>query len=108
MSEFEMNNVGDQVDRVEDVQAAKDVPSGDVRGPGVPDQLRSSDLVADLSLADGVRYTPEGLRVLRTSYVFRINELVRGNSAGEYVTVKDTGGVYPDGSSVSTENSFKL
>ncbi|WP_020108256.1 hypothetical protein [Nocardia sp. 348MFTsu5.1] len=112
MSEFdedsESANVGDQVDRVEDVQVAKDVLTGDVRGPDISDQLRSSDLVADVSLADGVRYTPEGLGVLRTSYVFRINELLRGQSAGEFVTVKDTGGVYPDGSSVSTEDSFNL
>ena len=73
MSQFEMNsegaNEGDQVDRVEDVQAAKDVLAGDVRGLGISDQLRSSDLVADLSLAAGVRYTPEGLSVLRTSYI---------------------------------------
>ncbi|MDF3311602.1 hypothetical protein P3H15_42240 [Rhodococcus sp. T2V] len=112
MSRFEMSSEGaneaDQVDRVEDVQAAKDVPSGDARDPGTSDQFRSSDLVADVSLADGVRYTPDGLHVLRTSYVFRVNEVVRGNSAGEYVTIRDTGGVYPDGSSVSTENSFKL
>jgi hypothetical protein len=99
---------GDQVDRVEDVQAAKDVFAGDVRGSGIADQLRASDLVADVTLAQGVRHTPEGLRVLRTSYVFRINELVRGKSAGEYVTINDTGGEYSDGSSVSTENSFRL
>ena len=53
-------------------------------------------------------YTPGGLRVLRTSYVFRLNDTVRGNLEGEYVTINDTGGVYSDGSSVSTENSFKL
>src|SRR5215207_3851036 len=112
MPQFEMDSedaqVGDQVDPVEDVQPAKDVVTGDVRGPGIPDQLRSSDLVGDLTLAEGVRHTPAGLRVLRTSYVFRINELVRGNTSGEYVTINDTGGVYPDGSSVSTENSFRL
>ena len=112
MSQSEMNGEGDneadQVDRVEDVHAAQDVLAGDARGQGISDQLRSSDLVADVNLADGVRYTPEGLRVLRTSYVFRINEVVHGNSTGEYVTIKDTGGAYPDGSSVSTENSFKL
>ena len=112
MPQFEMNNEsaqeGDQVDRVEDVQVADAVLTGDVRGPGISDQLRSSDLVADVTLADGVRYTPEGLRVLRTSYVFRINELIRGNWASEYVTISDTGGVYRDGSSVSNENSFKL
>jgi hypothetical protein len=112
MPQFEMNSEGaqesDQVDPAEDVQAAKDVLTGDVRGPGIADQLRTSDLVADVTLAQGVRHTPEGLRVLRTSYVFRINELVRGNSAGEYVTINDTGGEYSDGSSVSTENSFRL
>jgi hypothetical protein len=112
MPQFEMNSEGaqedDQVDPVEDVQVAKDVLTGDVRGPAIADQLRSSDLVADVTLAQGVRHTPEGLRVLRTSYVFRINELLRGNSAGEYVTINDTGGEYSDGSSVSTENSFRL
>ena len=100
--------VGDQVDRVEDVEAARDVLTGDVRAPGIADQLEASDLVADVTLAQGVRHTPEGLRVLRTSYVFRINELVRGDSSDEYLTINDTGGEYPDGSSVSTENSFRL
>src|SRR5829696_1384912 len=110
MSQFDSESAqeGDQVDRVEDVQPAKDVFTGDVRSPGIADQLRSSDLVGDLTLAQGLRYTPAGLRVLRTSYVFRVNELVRGSTAGEYVTINDTGGVYPDGSSVSTENSFRL
>src|SRR5215204_2708761 len=110
MSQFDGESAqeGDQVDRVEDVKPAKDVFTGDVRSPGIADQLRSSDLVGDLTLAQGLRYTPAGLRVLRTSYVFRVNELVHGSTAGEYVTINDTGGVYPDGSSVSTENSFRL
>jgi hypothetical protein len=112
MSQFEIHSddaqEGDQSDRAEDVAAAKDVSLEDVRGPGIADQLRSSELVADVTLAQGVTYTPGGLKVLRTSYVFRLNETVRGNLEGEYVTINDTGGVYPDGSSISTEHSFKL
>jgi hypothetical protein len=111
MSQFESHRdetqEGDQADRAEDLAAERDV-SGTARAPGVADQTRSSDLVADLTLAQGVTYTPGGLRVLRTGYVFRLNETVRGNLEGEYVTINDTGGVYSDGSSVSTENSFKL
>ena len=112
MSQFESHSdgtqVGDQVDRAEDVAAARDVAAAAVRAPGIAEQTLSSDLVADLTLAQGVTYTPGGLRVLRTSYVFRLNDTVRGNQEGEYVTINDTGGVYSDGSSVSTENSFKL
>jgi hypothetical protein len=69
------------------------------------DQSRSADLVADVTLAQAVTYTPGQLRVLRTSYVFRVNEVVSGNLPGEYATVNDTGGEYPDGSTVSTEHS---
>jgi hypothetical protein len=99
--------VGDRVDRVEDVSAQAD-PSGAVVPPGLADQVDRSDLVADVTLADGVTYTPRPLRVLRTSYVFTVNEVVRGEVAGGSVTVNDTGGVYPDGSTVSTEHSFRL
>jgi hypothetical protein len=99
---------GDQVDRADDVPAATDLPREETRRPGIADQVRSSDLVADLTLAQGVTYTPDQLRVLRTSYVFKVNQVVRGNPEGEYVTINDTGGVYPDGSTVSTEHSFKL
>jgi hypothetical protein len=72
------------------------------------DQARASELVADATLAQAVTYTPGEQRVLRTSYVFRVNQVVRGEPEGEYVTINDTGGVYPDGSTVSTENSFRL
>lgn len=105
MSDSDFDGIGDAVDVAAD---AKDVPAGDVRSPAASDQVRSADLVAEVTLADGVRYTPDGLRVPRTSYVFRINELVSGAAEGEYVTINDTGGAYPDGSSVSTENSFRL
>jgi hypothetical protein len=112
MSQFEVHGdpsqEADRAERPEDVSSATDVGPENVRGPNVADQARPSDLVADLTLAQGVTYLPGGLRVLRTSYVFRVNEAVRGNVAGEYVTVNDTGGMYSDGSSVSTENSHKL
>jgi hypothetical protein len=72
------------------------------------DEARSADLVADVALAERVTYTPAGLRVLQTSYVFRVNQIIRGQVPGEYVAVNDTGGVYPDGSTVSTERSFRL
>src|SRR4029453_1662805 len=105
MSQFEIHSddaqEGDQSDRAEDVAAAKDVSLEDVRGPGIADQLPSSELVAAVTVAQGVTSPPGGLKVLRTSYVFRLNETVRGNLEGEYVTINDTGGVYPDGSSIS-------
>jgi Matrixin len=98
----------DRADRSEDAPAVRDSSGGGTRGSSIVDQARGSDLIADVTLAQGVTYTPGDLRVLRTSYVFRVNQVVGGNSPGEYVTVNDTGGVYPDGSTVSTENSFRL
>jgi len=95
----------DQVDRAEDVPAAKAAAAEEA---GIPDQVRSADLVADVSLAQGVTYTPGELKVLRTGYVFRVNDVVRGEVQEEYITVNDTGGAYPDGSTVSTERSFRL
>jgi len=95
----------DQVDRAEDVPAAKPVAGEEA---GIPGQVRSADLVADVSLAQGVTYTPGELKVLRTGYVFRVNDVVQGEVQGQYITVNDTGGAYPDGSTVSTERSFRL
>jgi hypothetical protein len=100
------SNEADQVDPAEDAPAARGV-AGD-RGASLAAPSRSADLVADVTLAQTVTYTPGELRVLRTSYVFRVNEVVSGDPEGEYVTVNDTGGVYPDGSTVSTEHSFSL
>ena len=65
-------------------------------------------MVAAVTLAQGVTYTPRPLRVLRTSYVFRVDEVIQGDVPGDFVTINDTGGVYPDGSTVSTEHSFRL
>jgi hypothetical protein len=96
----------DQADHAEDAPAARDASAD--RGASLADQYRSADLVADVTLAQTVTYTPAELRVLRTSYVFRVNEVVSGDLVGEYITVNDTGGRYPDGSTVSTENSFRL
>lgn len=112
MPRFEISPDGpeeaDQVDRAEDVPFRLDVSEDDALRAGIADQARSADLVADATLARGVTYTPAQLRVLRTSYVFRINQVVRGGTDEEYVTVNDTGGVYPDGTTVSTEHSFQL
>ena len=109
LTQYEMRSDGpqeaDQVDRAEDVPAAKAVAGEEAV---IADQVRSADLVADVSLAQGVTYTPGELKVLRTSYVFRVNQVIRGDVQVEYVTVNDTGGVYPDGSTVSTERSFRL
>ncbi len=69
---------GDQVDRAEDVAAAK--VAGEAAG--IADEVRSADLVADVTLAQGVTYTPGELKVLRTSYVFRVNRVVRGDPQG--------------------------
>jgi hypothetical protein len=99
---------GDQADRPEDVSISRDVFGEGTHGPHLEDHFRSAGLVADVTLAQGVTYTPGALRVLRTSYVFRINTVVRGSADGDYVTVNDTGGEYPDGSTVSTERSFRL
>ncbi len=111
MSEFGTSDEGvqegDAVDRVEDASGTEGDAAWSHQREELPDQVRSSDLVADVTLAQSVTYTPEGLRVLRTSYVFKVNQAVRG-APDEYVTVHDTGGVYPDGSTVSTERSFKL
>lgn len=108
MPQYDIPDESDQADQAEDVAARAD--TADDGGPphGIADRALTSDLVADVTLADRVTYTPRPLRVPRTSYVFRVNEVVRGNLEAEYVTINDTGGVYPDGSTVSTENSFKL
>ena len=95
----------DHVERAEDVPAPT---AGAGEEAGMAGRVRSADLVADVSLAQGVTYTPGELRVLRTGYVLRVNDVVRGEVQGEYVTVNDTGGVRPDGSTVSTERSFRL
>ncbi len=113
MSDFGMPSTGpqegDRVERAEDVSAPLDPAATTGRDPGLAGQARSSSgLVADVTLAQGVTYTPGQLRVLRTSYVFRVNRIIRGNAPGEFVTINDTGGVYPDGSTVSTERSFRL
>ena len=77
MSQFENRDgiqEGDQADRAEDVAPARDVRLRRSGARASRTRPRSSDLVADLTLAQGVTYTPGGLRVLRTSYVFRLNE----------------------------------
>jgi hypothetical protein len=112
VTEFENRSGGpqeaDRADRAEDAPAVRDVSDAGLRGPSIADQARAAALVADVTLAQAVTYTPGELRVLRTGYVFRVNQVIGGDPPGEYVTVNDTGGVYPDGSTVSTENSFRL
>ncbi|HEY2221359.1 hypothetical protein [Actinomycetospora sp.] len=98
---------GDRVDLIADAPPPRSETS-DARPPALADQVRSSDLIAEVTLAQGVTYTPAGLGVLRTSYVFQVDRVVRGREGDAHVTVNDTGGAYADGSTVSTENSFRL
>jgi Matrixin len=98
----------DHVDRAEDAMAVADATGPAGPDPDLADQAQTSELIADVTLAQKLTYTPRPLRVPRTSYVFGINEVIRGNVEGEFVTVNDTGGAFPDGSTVSTENSFRL
>lgn len=99
---------GDRVDRAEDAPAAKDLSGEESQRAGLADQARASDLVADVTLAKGVTYPLGGRGVLRTGYVFKVNQVVRGAAGEPFVTINDTGGMYPDGSTVSTEHSFNL
>lgn len=100
--------VSDRVDRAEDAPARADAAAPAEPAADAPDRAMRADLVADVTLAQAVTYTPRPLRVLRTSYVFEVHEVIEGAARGGFVTVNDTGGAYPDGSTVSTEHSFRL
>jgi hypothetical protein len=48
-----------------------------------------TSLVADVTLDEPVAYTPAGLTVLQTSYVLRVDQMIRGQVPRRYVTVND-------------------
>jgi matrixin len=98
----------DRIDRAEDLPFPVDAPDSGRPNDAISDRATGSDLIADVTLAQGVTYTPRPLRVLRTSYVFRVDAVIQGDVPGDFVTINDTGGAYPDGSTVSTEHSFRL
>jgi hypothetical protein len=63
--------------------------------------------VFDAVLVNAAVTTPPGLRVLVTEYTFEVFENVKG-STPSLVTIRESGGVNPDGSGVCTVDSHKL
>jgi len=64
--------------------------------------------VFDGTLLRSTVSTPPGMRVLVTEYTFQVNEYFRGAQKSRLVTVRETGGVLPNGDGMGMSTSHKL
>ncbi len=65
-------------------------------------------LVFDGVLTGATVRQPDGLRILVTDYVFRVDNCVVGDCGGESITLTNVGGELPNGDGMASNESYKL
>jgi len=74
----------------------------------LPGITEASEYVFEGVLVDARVHVPDGLRILATEYVFRVNQWFKGQRESDELRVVAAGGEYADGSGMTTSSSYKL
>ena len=98
---------GDGATTIEDVNLPTE-EGEEASENNLPALANRSELIVDATLATSLSFIPSPKRVINTAYIFRVNEVITGQTNKEYIVVYDTGGVLADGLSMDTVESFRL